>query len=158
MDAMLWRTPYDLCGGKSNLWVHNPLISFNHLVFNNMTRLFLNVWPQGNKTKASDFTKEYVDKLLKLTDVETTIAFDDNDSMSLIVLDAADNLLESFQMHNIDARVGIVYDYSRNYPDWMLIVETENIRGSINPLVARFFNWEKIETQSILTFNELMEN
>lgn len=123
-----------------------------------MIKLFINVWPQESKTTASDFTKEYVDKLLKLTDVETTIAFDDNDSMSLIVLDAADNLLDSFQMHNLDARVGIVHDYSRNYPGWMLVVETENIQGSINPLVARFFNWERIETQNILSFNELFEN
>lgn len=122
-----------------------------------MIKLFINVWPQGSKTKASDFTKEYVDKLLKLTSVDTNIAFDTNDTISLIVLDAADNLMESLEMHNVKARIGLIYNYKTNYPGWMLVVETENIQGSINPLVARFFNWERIETQNILSFNELME-
>lgn len=112
----------------------------------------------GSTAKVSDLSKEFVEKLLQQTSVETNIAFDANDTISLIVLDTADNLMESLEMHNVEARIGIVYNYKRNYPGWLLIVETENIQGSINPFVAKFFNWERIETQNILSFNEFFEN
>lgn len=120
-------------------------------------KLFTNVWPDGKLAITSEFTEDYVKKLIELTDVERSIAFDDNDIVSLLVLNAADKLLECLREHDIDGRVGIIYNYSTNYPGWLLIVDTDNVKGSINPLVAKFFNWERIESQSILSLSELME-
>ena len=91
-----------------------------------------------------------------MTDVETSIAFDENDVTNLCVLNVADKLYECLREHDIEGRIGIIYNYSRNYLGWLLIVDTDNVKGSINPLVAKFFNWERIESQSILSFNELM--
>lgn len=119
-------------------------------------KLFINVWPEKTLALTSEFTEEYVKELIKLTDVETSIAFDADDAISLLVLNAADKLLECFREHDIDGQVGIIFNYSRNYPGWLLIVETDNLKGSINPLVAKFFNWERIESQSILSFNEFL--
>lgn len=123
-----------------------------------MNKLFIDVRPERLLALTSKFTKDYVKQLIELTDVETSIAFDENDLTNLLVLNAADMLHECLREHDIDGRVGIIFNYSRNYPGWLLIVETDNIKGSINPLVAKFFNWERIESQSILSFNELFEN
>lgn len=121
-----------------------------------MLKLFINVRPRRAATLTSIFTDDYVKKLTELTDVERSTAFDDNDVVSLLNLNAANKLLECLRAHNIVGRVGIIYNYSCSYPGWLLIVETYNVKDLINPLVANFFNWDRIESQNILPFKELM--
>lgn len=121
-----------------------------------MIKLFIDARPHRHLLHCSDFTEESMKKLITLTDVETNIAFDDNDSISLAVLSAADLLLQYLNGHDLGARVGIIYDYSPNYPGWLLVVETSHIDGSMNPLVAKFFSWDRTENQQLLSFNEIM--
>lgn len=61
------------------------------------------------------------------------------------------------QLHGLNGRVGLVEKLSKNYPGWTLIIEADNVKGSINLLVGKFFGWDKIESQSILTFYEILE-
>lgn len=121
-------------------------------------KLFIDVRPERTLALTSEFNDEYVNRLLKHTEVETTILFNEDDTIGLIVLNAADKLRECLLNHGLNARVGIIHNYSQNYPGWLLIVDTDNVTGSINPLVAQFFNWERIESQSVLTLDEILEN
>lgn len=121
-------------------------------------KLYIDVRPERTLAQMSEFNEEYVEKLLKFTEVETSIAFDENDTISLIVLNAVHKLLQCLREHGIDGRIGVIYNYSNNYPGWLLIVDTDNVRGSINPLVAQYFNWDRFESQSILTLDEIIEN
>ena len=121
-----------------------------------MTKLFIDVWPQSHLLSTNEFTEDFIKKLLTLTDVETNIAYDEKDVISLVLLNAADNLKESMNLHEIDGNVGLIYNLSSNYSGWLLIVDAKNMKGSINPLVSKFFTWDRIESQNILTFDELM--
>lgn len=96
-------------------------------------------------------------KLFLYTEVATNQSFDNDDVVDLLVLDAANNLLTSLHDHGVRCRVGVTYDFSHNYPGWTLLVDTDYVGGTINPLVSKFFHWERTEAQDILSFNELME-
>lgn len=122
-----------------------------------MIHLFINVWPTDLQVSLSDFTPEYVKKLVLFTDVATNLSFDNDDVVDLLVLEGANRLLTSMHDHGVQCRVGVTYDFSHNYPGWTLIVETDYVKDSINPLVSIFFRWERIESQSILSFDELIE-
>lgn len=122
-----------------------------------MIKLFTNIWPERQLITTAEFTEDYVKKLLDLSRVETSILFDENKLFNLIMLSIATDLYDYLAEHNINSRVGIIENYSRNYPGWMLILEVDNIPGTINPLVAKYFNWDRIETQSILSFDELIQ-
>lgn len=122
-----------------------------------MIKIFSNVWPEKYVTTKQDFTEDYVKKLLECTDVELTDTFDSNDVASLILLDQASDMQKFMQQHGLNGRVGLVYNLSRYYPGWTLIVETGYVKGSINPLVSKFFRWERIESQNILSFDEIIE-
>ena len=91
------------------------------------------------------------------TEVEFTEPLDFNDVVSMMFLDRADRLLRSLKEMDIKARVGVSYGYSNKYPQWTLIVETENMNGVIHPLVARFFNWDRIESNSVLSLDKILE-
>lgn len=121
-----------------------------------MIKLFINVWPDKYTVNQQEFTEEYVKSLLSSTEVETTMAFDSNDAVSMMFLDQADNLQEFMQTHGLIGRVGIVYNLAHNYPGWSLFVETDSIKGSINLLVSKFFRWERVESQSFLSFDEIL--
>lgn len=121
-----------------------------------MIKLFIDVRPKRDLLCTANFTEESIKKLLTLTEVETNFSFDTEDTVSFMVLSAADLLKQCFNEHDIDARVGIIYNYSPNYPGWLLVFESGYIEGSINPLIAKFFSWDKIEKQQILSFNEVM--
>lgn len=122
-----------------------------------MIKIFSNVWPEKNVTTNMEFSEEYVNKLLECSDVETTDAFDSNDVVSLILLDQASDMHEIMQQHCLNGRVGLACNLSHYYPGWTLIVETAYVKGSINTLVSKFFRWERIESQSILSFDEILE-
>lgn len=122
-----------------------------------MIKIFSNVWPEKNVTTNMEFSEEYVNKLLECSDVETTDAFDSNDVVSLILLDQASDMHKFMQQHCLNGRVGLACNLSHYYPSWTLIVETAYVKGSINTLVSKFFRWERIESQSILSFDEILE-
>lgn len=122
-----------------------------------MIKVFTNVWPNQYTKVTQEFSVEYINKLIDNTDIETTMAFDTNDPISLILLDQADEMQEFMQMHNLNGRVGLIYNLSYAYPGWTLIIETDTTRGSINMLVSKFFRWDRIESQSVLSFDEILE-
>lgn len=122
-----------------------------------MIHLFINVWPTDLQVSLSDFTPEYVKKLFLFTDVATNLSFDNDDVVDLLVLEGANRLLTSMHDHGVQCRVGVTYDFSHNYPGWTILVDADYVGGTINPLVSKFFRWEKTESQCILSFNELME-
>lgn len=122
-----------------------------------MIKIYTNVWPNKYVRTRQEFSEEYVKKLLECSDVELTDAFDSNDAISLILLDQASDMQEFMQQHGLYGRVGLVSNLSHYYPGWTLIVETNYVKGSINPLVSKFFHWERIESQSILSFDEVIE-
>lgn len=122
-----------------------------------MIKIFSNVWPEKYVNTKQEFTEEYVKKLLECSDVELTDVFDSNDAFSLILLDQASDMQEFMQQHGLNARVGLAHNLSHYYPGWTLIVETGYVKGSINTLVSKFFRWERIESQSILSFDEIIE-
>lgn len=122
-----------------------------------MIKIFTNIWPEKYVTTKQEFSEDYVKKLLQCTEVETTDAFDSNDVFSLIFLDQASDVQEFMQQHGLNGRVGLVYNLSHNYPGWTLLVETGYVKGSINTLISKFFRWERIESQSILSFDEVIE-
>lgn len=122
-----------------------------------MIKIFSNVWPEKYVTTKQEFTEDYIKKLLECSDVELTDTFDSNDVVSLILLGQASDMLEFMQQHGLYGRVGLVYNLSHYYPGWTLVVETGYVKGSINTLVSKFFCWERIESQSILSFDEILE-
>lgn len=122
-----------------------------------MIKIFTNIWPEKYVTTKQEFSEDYVKKLLQCTEVETTDAFDSNDVFSLIFLDQASDVQEFMQQHGLNGRVGLVYNLSHYYPGWTLLVETGYVKGSINTLISKFFRWERIESQSILSFDEVIE-
>lgn len=122
-----------------------------------MIKIFINVSLQNYSVRVNEFTKEYIDKLINLTKVETNYEFDTSDVVSLMLLDQADRLSEFLRMHNIDGQIGLIFNHSKNYYGWTLLIKTDNTKDTINPVVSRFFNWDRIENQSILSFSELMQ-
>lgn len=122
-----------------------------------MIKIFTNVWPNQYTKVTQEFSVEYINKLIDNTDIETTMAFDTNDPISLILLDQADEMQEFMLMHNLNGRVGIIYNLSYAYPGWTLIIKTDTTRDSINMLVSKFFRWDRIESQSVLSFDEILE-
>lgn len=122
-----------------------------------MIKIFTNVWPNKYLKTRQEFSEEFVNKLMTHTNVETTDAFAPNDAVSLILLDQADEMQEFMQLHNLNGRVGLIYNLSQAYPWWSLIVDTDSGRGSINLLVSKFFRWDRVEFQSILSFDEILE-
>lgn len=122
-----------------------------------MIKIFTNVWPNKYTRVNQEFSEEYLNKLLANTDVETTMAFDTNCVISLILLDQANDMQDFMEMHNLNGRVGIIYNLSYAYPGWTLIIETDTSKGSINMLVSKFFRWDRIESQSVLSFDEILE-
>lgn len=122
-----------------------------------MIKIFTNVWPNKYLRPRQEFSEEFVNKLMTHTNVETTDAFASNDAVSLILLDQADEMQEFMQLHNLNGRVGMIYNLSHTYPGWSLVVDTDSGRGSINLLVSKFFRWDRIESQSILSFDEILE-
>ena len=122
-----------------------------------MIKIFTNVWPNKYLRTKQEFSEEFVNKLMTHTNVETTDAFAPNDAVSLILLDQADEMQEFMQLHNLNGRVGLIYNLSQTYPWWSLVVDTDNGRGSINLFVSKFFRWDRVESQSILSFDEILE-
>lgn len=120
-----------------------------------MTRIFINVWPENYKVKVSKFDNEYVEFLLALTEVKTSPSFDTNDVVDLMLLDQAHRLQMFMWIHGVKSNVGLIFRSQRNYYGWNLIIDDDNKCGSINPLVSKFFCWDRMESQSILKFNEL---
>ena len=57
-----------------------------------MLKIFSDIWPDKCLTPKQKFTPDSISKLLDDTDVETTMAFDSNDAISLILLDQADEM------------------------------------------------------------------
>lgn len=122
-----------------------------------MKKIFIHVWPENVLATKALFTEEEVQKLLKLTDVAITDTFDASDAISIVLLNQADLLQESMIDHGIVSKVGLLFRRSPNYHGWNLIIETDAIKGSINPLVSNFFSWDRVESQSVMSFDELME-
>lgn len=122
-----------------------------------MIKIFTTVWPHKYLRPKQEFSKEFVNKLIANTDVETTTAFDSNDAIGLILLDQADSMQEFMRLNGLNGRVGLIYNLSYPYPGWTLIVETDIVRGSNNLLVSKFFRWDRIESQSILSFDEILD-
>lgn len=122
-----------------------------------MIKIFTNVWPNKYLRTRQEFSEEFVNKLITHTNVETTDAFDSNDGVSLMLLDQADEMQEFMQLHNLNGRIGLIYNLSHAYPWWSLVVDADSGRGSINLLVSKFFRWDRAESQSILSFDEIMK-
>lgn len=119
-------------------------------------KIFIKVWPDSTCCLKSEFTENNVKTLLKHTKVKTIHSFDQGDAISMIMLKAADKLLGSLVKYGIDARIGLIQNYSRNYPGWTLIVKTDDAESNINPMVARFFSWDRFESRSIIPFEDFM--
>lgn len=122
-----------------------------------MIKIFSNIWPERYIITRQEFSEEHVKKLIEYSDVETTDTFDSTDVVSLIFLDQASNMQEFMRQHGLYGRIGLIYNLSRYYASWTLVVETGYVKGSINTLVSKFFRWERIESQSILSFDEILE-
>lgn len=80
-----------------------------------MIKIFTNVWTNKYTRVSQEFSEEYINKLLANTDVETTMAFDTNCVISLILLDQANDMQDFMEMHNLNGRVGIIYNLSYAY-------------------------------------------
>ena len=117
-----------------------------------MIKLFVNAYFRRPKVKTSEFDEEYVARLFE-TDVRIDSDFNHNDVISLLMLDSAKRLLDSMRSHGVEGKVGLAYNYGSGYIGWLLIVDTDN--RSINPLVAKYFYWDRIESHDILTFEEI---
>ncbi len=122
-----------------------------------MCKIFINVWPDNYRTKTSDFTREYLDSLLINTEVKTASSFNRDDVVNLMLLDQADKLQKYLKEHKVNNQIGLLYSPARNYLGWTLIIECNNANGSINPIVGKFFFWDRIESQNILSFDEIIE-
>ena len=120
-----------------------------------MAKIFINVWPENCRVKVSEFTKEYVDFLLEFTQVKTSPSFDPNDVVDLMLLDQADRLQMLMRLHRIESKMGLLFNPQRNYFGWTLVIENDDACSFINPLVSKFFCWDRIESQNILKFDEL---
>lgn len=122
-----------------------------------MIKLFIDVRLNNYMRSAKHFTEKFVSELVNMTNVKTSIVFDENDVVSLMLLDQADNMLEFMRMHRFEPDVELIYNLSPNYPGWLLLVDTCGVTGSINPIVSKFFRWNRIESQSLLTLDEFLE-
>ncbi len=54
-----------------------------------MIKIFTNIWPNKYTRVNQEFSEEYINKLFANTDIETTMAFDTNCVISLLLLDQA---------------------------------------------------------------------
>lgn len=119
-----------------------------------MLKFFVNSYFAGEKVSVREFNDNYIAKLLS-SDVYTDRNFDCNDIVCLLMLDSAVCLLEILRAHSIDARVALRYNYGCGYLGWLLVVETDN--RAITPIVSRFFSWNRIESQDVLSFEEIID-
>ena len=119
-----------------------------------MIKLYVNAYFRKPKVKTSEFNESYVSKLFE-TDVTIDSDFARNDVISLLMLDSANRLIDSMRSHGVEGKVGLTYNYGSGYLGWLLIVDTDN--RSINPLVAKYFSWDRIESHDILTFEEITD-
>lgn len=131
------------------------IVKSNKTSFLAMTKVFINVWPDNYRTKTSEFTSEYISRLLADTEVETSSSFDRNDVVNLMLLDQANKLQRCLKEHGADNRICLLFSPMRNYLGWTLFIECDHKNGSINPIVGKFFHWDRIESQKLLSFNEL---
>lgn len=121
-----------------------------------MIKIYIDVKSEHPNLLKHDRTPEEIEELFTRSEVVTDDYFC-KDDYSLFILDTAKHLASELEMNGIQCRVGVAYDYHYNYPGWTLFVEVDYVKGSINPVVSKFFRWKRIETQSILSFGELLE-
>lgn len=121
-----------------------------------MYKIFTNVWPVNYRVKVTEFTNQYINNLLAFTNVKTPASFDYRDVVNLMLLDQSDRLQESLKKHCVKNKIGLFFNPQRNYFGWTLIIESDNARSSINLLVSKFFQWDRVEAQNILSFKEML--
>lgn len=117
-------------------------------------KVFVNVWPDKSKLKFDTFTETGARELLQTTNVKYDINFHPSDAIDIFLIASADSLLKDLERHNIQAKLGLKSRFSSNYPGFTMFIETEKEK-TILPFCARYFRWERVENQDILTIEEL---
>lgn len=118
-----------------------------------MLKLYVNSWPQRDILTLQEFETTNFHQLLKSTEVEVVGEFDFNDAIRCMFLLVLDKLCRELKERDIHARVGFTYGHGYRYNGWLVVVET---RGNILPILCRYFEYNRQETQDQVTFEELM--
>lgn len=83
--------------------------------------------------------------------------FDPEDSVNAQMLIAASKLESELNDLKVWYRMGVYYSQCHQYYGWKLVFEITSKSSQVQPLISKYFNWDKIESQDRVDFNNLMQ-
>lgn len=122
-----------------------------------MVYLFKNVYPNSGLLPAKDLTPEFVDNLLKTTEVILDDSFDRESAIDILTLYAANKILVSLRNRNIEAESGITRMSPCWQAEWNIVIGTPGKITGMNTVAMRTISFKQFEYQEILTIKEIVK-
>ena len=119
-----------------------------------MTKIYCNVVPRPGYLYLDDIQQKIVYDTVANTPVKIQEGLVFEDVTVALQIQLADILYKILEKHNPDVRVGLIYSPQGAYHGFSLVIETNH---QVNPIVNKFYSWEKIESQSLIEFDELAD-
>lgn len=121
-----------------------------------MKNLFVDVRPnRAYMMYGYEFTPEFMNEVVTQTAFDYPDRIDPRDIDHIITMAYAYRMAQEFKRRNLNVRFALSPSLHNNYIGWLLLVEADDTVGNIMPLIAKYFQWDRMERQNIMTIEDL---
>lgn len=118
-----------------------------------MKKMFINVWPNGNnQLSLEEFIPKYSDCEFENPEFRYTDKLNKESAIDVLMLSNIDRMITNLKSHNVDVEIRLTHSSHPTYNGYLMYIKSNVNTGNINPIVAKFFTWERIEHQDVMKY------
>lgn len=121
-------------------------------------KLFVDIQPTPRPDiQVSDLTPQLMDELAFRPSFDYSHNINLCDAVDVVMMVYTHRMKQEFDRRNIHVEVALSPSFHTNYPGWLMLISVDDPTINITPLIAKYFRWNRQETQNVMTEDDLFD-
>ncbi len=103
----------------------------------------------------TEFTHEFMNEVFDQTLFDYSDEISRADMVDVIMMAYTYRMVQEFKERDINIQVAISPSIHPNYSQWLMLVEWDTPSINVMPIIAKYFRWDRQETQNVMTTADL---
>lgn len=103
----------------------------------------------------TEFTHEFMKEVFDQTIFDYSDEISREDMVDIIMMAYTYRMVQEFESRGINLNVALSPSIHPNYSRWLMLIEWDTPAVNVMPILAKYFRWDRQETQNVMTKEDL---
>ncbi len=103
----------------------------------------------------TEFTQEFIKEVFDQTIFDYSDEISPKDMVDVIMMAYTYRMMQEFKQRDINVQAALSPSNHPNYSQWLMLIEWDTPSINVMPILAKYFRWDRQETQNVMTTADL---